>query len=516
MSRITNASRNIIWGTIGRGIGLILPFVCRTVMIKTIGIEYVGLSGLFSSLLVVLSFAELGIGNALVFSMYKPVAEGNDDKVCALLAFYRKCYFIIGCFILVCGIIMLPFVPNLIKGDIPSDINVYWLFAIYLTNNLLGYFLFAYKNSIFIACQQNHIASKVTLVTNIVLNLSRIILLLLYKNFYCFAVVLPVITLVNNIIVSYMAGKYYPKYICRGNLEKSEIKEIALKVGGMVFQKVGGIAMSSVDTLIISSFLGLVTLGMYNNYYIITTSLTSFLAILTSSIVSVIGNSIVTESKAKNKDDFIKFNFIYVWLVAWMTVTMLVLYQPFMQIWVGQKLMFSNAISFLFTFCFFVHHWCDTLYIYQEATGAWWETKFVPLLVAICNLVTSIVLLEYIGFAGILVATILSCFIYIIGYAKVIVKGYFGDILSLKSYLSKQIFYMISTLFVSTITYYCCSYIEVGNIYSNMGISIIVCLLLPNLLLWLMWRNLNEYKLAYAFVARNFLKSKEKRNSGIN
>ena len=151
MSRVKNASRNIVWGVLNKIVVLLLPFITRTVMIYTLGMEYVGLSSLFTSILQVLSFAELGIGSALVFSMYEPMAENDDKKICALLNLYKKTYRIIGVIILVAGLAILPFLNYFVNGSVPNNINLQILFVIYLLNNLVGYFLFAYKQALFTA-----------------------------------------------------------------------------------------------------------------------------------------------------------------------------------------------------------------------------------------------------------------------------------------------------------------------------------------------------------------------------
>ena len=503
LSRTENASRNIVWGVINNVISLGLPFITRTVMIYTLGMQYVGLGSLFTSILQVLSFAELGIGSALVFSMYKPMAEGDDEKVCALLSFYRKSYRIIGSVILVFGLVMMPFLENLIAGDLPDGVNLQILFSIYLLNNVLGYFLFAYKHSLFTASQRSDMTSKIGMVLNILSSVTQILALVLFHNYYVYVVVIPIVTCLNNLCVGFLTDKYYPQYKCGGTLEKIELKSIEKKVGGMVFQKIGGIVLSSVDTIVISAFLGLTSLALYQNYYYIITSIFGFLAVIMQSIIAGVGNSAATETTNKNYDDFKKFNFIYIWIVAWCTTCLLCLYQPFMRLWVGKENMFGYGMVVLFALYFFVHKWCDMLYVYQEACGIWWETKFVPLVAAIVNLIVNIILVKMIGLPGILISTIVAvAFIYDTGYAKVLFNTYFKNIQGgLKKYWTRQLFYLLTAVLASAVTGIICSFIKIPSSLVTIIINGVICVVVPNLIFILIWRNLPEF--GYAKVILN-------------
>lgn len=495
MSRTKNASRNIFWGTLNKLISIGIPFATRTVMIYTMGMKYVGLGSLFSSILQVLSFAELGIGGALVFSMYKPIAEGNDKEVCALLNFYRKTYRVIGLVILIFGLLIMPFLRHLIAGETPDDINIYILFSIYLLNSILGYFLFAYKQSLFTASQRVDMISKITMILHLISGIAQIIILLSIHNYYAFAFVIPIITCLSNICVGKLTDKYYPQYRCEGNINKDELKSIQKKVGGMVFQKLGGIILTSVDTIVISTFLGLTALAMYQNYYYIITSLFAFLSVIMQSIVSAVGNSIATETVEKNYNDFKKFNFIYMWIVSWSTTCLLCLYQPFMKVWVGEKNMLGIGMVFLFAMFFFGHKWCDMLFVYQEACGIWWETKFVPLSAAIVNLILNIILVQVIGLPGILISTIVAVvFIYDIGYAKVLFKTYFKTIeRGILKYWGRQLFYLGISIVASTITLFICNRFIFSSTIIKLITNFIICVFVPNVIFIISWHRLKEF-----------------------
>ena len=232
LERTKNATRNIIWGIIEKIVTILMPFICRTVFIKVLGSEYLGLNSLFTSILQVLSISELGIGTAIVFSMYKPIADDDEETLCALLNIYRKIYWIIGTIILVLGLAIIPILPNLITGAYPTGVNIYVSYLIYLFNTVIGYFLFAYKQALFSAYQRNDLLSKRTTIINFVSNILQIILLQLSQDYYIYLFVLPLTTIVTNLANAYLARKTYPNLRCRGHISaemKCSIKKRTIK-----------------------------------------------------------------------------------------------------------------------------------------------------------------------------------------------------------------------------------------------------------------------------------------------
>lgn len=214
LDRTKNAIRNFFWGIINRVITLLLPFIARTIIINSLGAEYLGLNNLFTSILNVLSLAELGVGTALVYAMYKPIAEENKEQICALLKLYRTCYRFIGGVILLAGLTLVPFLPKLVHGSLPSGINLYVLYSIFLSNTVLSYFLFAYKQSLLQAHQRTDICSNVGSIINISMNIIQIVVLLRFRNYYLYILLKPVFTVITNIVIAHVTTRMYPEYVC--------------------------------------------------------------------------------------------------------------------------------------------------------------------------------------------------------------------------------------------------------------------------------------------------------------
>ena len=187
-TRVENTRRNIFWSYIDFAITIIFQFVSRTIIINVLGAQYLGLSSLFSSILQVLNMAELGFSGAVVYNLYKPIADNDVDTVCALLAFYRKVYRIVGCIIISVGLILTPFLPNLINGSCPEDINYYCLYLLYLANTGISYFLFAYKASLLNALQRMDLVKIAYCIINIGQCVFQILVLLLFGNYYLFVI----------------------------------------------------------------------------------------------------------------------------------------------------------------------------------------------------------------------------------------------------------------------------------------------------------------------------------------
>jgi O-antigen/teichoic acid export membrane protein len=304
----------------------------RTAVIYLMGVQYLGLNSLFVSVLQVLNLTELGVGSAMVYSMYKPISEDDKETICALMNLYRKYYRIIGLIIAVAGGILIPFVPKLISSDLPEEINIYVLYLLNLIATVLSYWMFAYKNSILQAYQRTDIVSKVTLITNTVKYILQIWVLWKYRNYYLYVIVSIATQILNNIVTAIVSDKLYPMYLPKGDIAKDEKENINKKIKDLFFIKIGSVVVDSVDTIVISAFLGLKALAIYQNYFYIMNSVYGMVGIVFTSIKAGVGNSLITESGEKNYRDFSTLTFVISYILCFCCACFICLYQPFMKI----------------------------------------------------------------------------------------------------------------------------------------------------------------------------------------
>lgn len=483
MDKIKNAKRNMIFGLINKLISLICPFIIRTIIILKLGMEYVGLNSLFSSILQVLNLTELGFGTAVVYSMYKPIAEHDNETICALIKFYRKIYKIIGIIILIIGICILPVLNNIVSGDIPSTINLQCLFIIYLVDTVISYLTLSYKQAILIANQRIDVDNNIMSIIHIFMYILQIFALCLTKNYYCYVIILPICTLIINVVRSKIVDKMYPEYKCKGEITKSEKKSLYKRVYGLMLTRICQVCRNSFDSIVIASFLGLVVLGKYQNYYYIINTIIGFLGIITTSIVAGIGNNIVTQSVEENYRQFNIFMFGYNWIASWCTVCLCCLYQPFMKIWVGESNMFSMLLVILMCVYFYSLKVGDIVAVYKEATGLYWEDRKRPVIESVFNLILNIVLVKIIGVYGVVISTILSImFINIPWSASILFNEYFK--VSMREYIKKTLMNFFILIIITSVTFFACSFVKIIGIF-ELFLKGLICIFLPNVLLYI-------------------------------
>ena len=478
IERTKNTIRNVFFGSLDKAMNIVLPFFSRTVIIYVLGAKYLGLSSLFSSILSFLSLAELGVGAAMVYSMYKPIAQNDTNAINALLNLYKRLYRKIGTIIFGIGLCLIPFLRIIVRESLPGNVNLYILYFIYLLNAALSYWVFAYKNAILLAFQRGDINSKISMIIVPVSYIAMLGSLFITRNYYAYVVWLPVFTIATNFLRAYFVNKNFPDYRPDGEVP-TEIKEsINKKVKALIGTKLNTVVLHAADNIVMSAFLGLTVIAMYGNYYLIMSSIMGFSGIIYSSMTAGLGNSLATESKEKNYADFLKFSFMNSWLVGWCVVCLICLYQPFMKIWVGEDLMFPFSIVLQLGLYFYVYQIRKIPVVFKDAAGIWWEDRFRPYVCMVVNLILNIFMVQVIGVSGIILSTVFSLFISIPWENHTIFR-YIFDCSSVEYY--KKMFYgLVSMTIAGLITYKFCDLFGDG-LYSFFMRGI-CCAIVPNII----------------------------------
>ena len=487
IERTKNTVNNIKAGLILKAYQMIVPFVIRTIMIYVLGVQYLGLSSLFASVLNVLNLAELGVGSAMVFAMYRPIAHDDERMICALMRQYRKYYRFIGLVIGVAGLLLTPAIPYLISGEVPANIDLYALYMLNLGATVLSYWLFAYKSCLLLAHQRTDVMSFISMITYTFQCLLQILVLVVYKNYYLYVIVSLATQALNNVVTAAITTKMYPKYRPVGVMSKGEVREINQKIRDIFTAKVGSVVLKSADSIVVSSFMGLSVLAIYNNYYFVASSVISIIEIILSSMMAGLGNSYVLETKQKNYADLRKFTFVFLWMTGMCTCCFIGMYQPFMEIWTGPELMLDFGAVICFAVYFFVCTLNRLLSIYKDAAGLWHKDRFRPLITSTVNLLLNLWWVNSWGIHGVVLSTVVS--MVAIGMPWIVYNLFtsFFDRSMMRSYVNQLLRHVLFTALAGALVFAICAWLPL-NSWLKLGISAIVSVVVPNLLFFVCMR----------------------------
>ena len=479
--RVKNIKRNLIFNVIKYGVDLVFKFVLRTVMIYYLGVQYLGLNGLFSNIFTFLNLADLGIGTAIVFSMYKPVAENDIEKIKTLQNIYKKFYLIVSIIILALGGIVTPFIKSFINGESPSDINLYLLFGMYLINAVCGY-LFAHKRSLLFAYQRNDIENKIKSVCTIVMSGLQVAAIVIFKNYYIYYPITIVFTIVDALSVYLVAKKYYPEISGPSNkLDDDTKREITRNITAISMHKVGGAIVFSTDNILISAFISLTVLGAYSNYALIFTTLGTLYILLNNALTSSLGNMVASCDVEYCYKRFRLVNFSYSYLTAFTTICMFVLFQPFIKMWTSNNPDYLLNVYTVMLLCisYYLTRMRTSVILFRDVTGLFWNDRWKPIVESVVNLVASLLLVKPLGLNGIILGTIISTVIAPLWVEPLVLyKHYFKK--PLVKYFTRYAIDTIIMVAAGVACYFICALIPEGGIWwllLRFGVCAVSCAL---------------------------------------
>ena len=429
MGRVQSAVKNIAFGQIGNLTTQLLGFILRTIFISHLGDTLNGVNDLYTGILSVLSMAELGVGTALNYSLYKPVAENNIEKVKSYMQLYKKAYRVIGFAIAAIGLCIAPFLPYLAKqpeGVSVRDLTLYYF--IFLFNTVSSYFV-AYKYSLVNAEQKNYIQTNIITVTKMITVSLQIIVILTTGNFYLYLLTAAAVELLQKIFVSIYLDRRYP-YLKEKNvqkLSKDETGEIVRKTKALVYHKVGDVARLQTDSMIISGFISVTVGGFVDNYKMVMNSAANVVNIIFNSVLSSFGNLIATESKEKQYRLFKVYRFAACWIYGFAAVGFALLLTPLIRLWLGE----AKTLGFFVVLCMIIDFYFKgeriVLSNFKTAAGVFEQDKYLSLIQGIVNLIISILLVQKIGVAGVYIGkifgTTLACKASMLGGVILILIG---------------------------------------------------------------------------------------------
>lgn len=479
-SRTINSVKNIITGFAGQLIQTLLGFVNRTIFIKFLATEYLGISGLFSNILSMLSLAELGVGTAIIYALYKPLAENNKKELSVLMKFYEKAYRTIGCLIGVMGIAFMPFLNIIIKDTPKINENLYVLYCFYLFNTVISYF-YSYKNSIIVADQKNYISSIVSYIISSIQTILQIVTLVATRNFLIYLAVQTICTLLTNITISKIADRLYPFLKVKTNekLDGEEKRSLVKNIKALMITKISGVLVNNTDNMIITYFSGLATVGLSSNYTMLIGIINTILNQIFTGITASVGNLNAKESKEKKKEFFEIINFLNFWLFGFSAISIIVLINDVIKIWIGSGYILPINITIILAINFYMVGMQNAVWTFKNTMGLFRYGRYILLVTAVLNLILSIILGKYYGLFGILLATTVSRVLTNMWYDPYAVYKYGLECKS-KEYFKRYLEFFIILLVNLLVTRFICSFIIVNGIWSLL-LKMMICILISNI-----------------------------------
>ena len=502
--RTINTTVNFIIGVLDKFITLALSFISRTIFIKTLGAEYLGVNGLFTNILSVLSLAELGIENAIIFKLYRPIKDNDQEEISSLITYYKKIYRKIAIVVLAFGLAVIPFLKYIV--NVENDVgNIYIYYIMFLGNSALSY-LYIYRTAILKADQKEYKLKTINIIMSISQFIFQTIILLILKNYYLYLAIKIITSIFNNIICSEKAKKDYPYIEIEKEINVEEKKSIWGNVKDMFLYQLGSVMLNNTDNILISMILGTSVVGIYSNYEMIITAITGFTSMFFTAAQASVGNLVTEKNTKKNIEVFNALSLMSFWIYGFCSICFAVLMQDFIYIWLGREYQLPMMVLLVCIFNYYIKGIIYPVWNFRFTTGLFKYTKHIMFVASAINIILSIILGIYFGLFGIFIATAISRLLTNVWYEPYkLFKIYFKQ--KVYKYYLKQILDFIIVIIVGLITYYCSNIVNFSNIYMLFFSKIIICLFLPNLLFYLIKSKTSEFKFVVKKLKGIFLKN---------
>lgn len=492
-SRTEYSARNTTVAMMARVVAILLGFFTRVVFTHTLSEEYVGINGLFTDILNVLALSELGIGTAITYALYKPIAERDIEKQKSLMQLYRKFYTIVALVVLLAGLLVIPFMDILIKNRQSMKMEyLIFIYLMYLGNSVISYLLI-YKRTLIDAHQLNYIGVLCQTVFLVIQNIVQIIILLTTKNFILFVSMLMLCTLLNNICISRKANQLYP-FLREKDiqpLKKEEKQSIYQNIRAMLMHKVGNVVVTNTDNLLISSLVGIASTGVYSNYFLVIGSVRQVLNQVFQGITASVGNLGVEEGKERVKQVFEASFFMGQWIFGFSTICLYEVLSPFVELSFGKQYVFDMNITLVLCLNFYFTGMRQATLVFRDSLGLFWYDRYKSLAEAVINLVVSVVLGYYMGLVGIFLGTLISTVTTSLWVEPYVLYKHHLK-MPVRSYFLKYACYLAVTIIIWYITDLVCGFVS-GGVLLQCILRLGICVLIPNMFFLLCYARTKEF-----------------------
>lgn len=496
-SRTKNSALSLVTGLGGQAFNEALRFITRTVFIYTLGKMFLGINGLFAEIMTMLSLTNLGVGTAIIYRLYKPIAENDDHQVRVLLKFYKKAYQIIGCVILVLGLCLLPFLDILIKdydrlGTLGLNAEVVYL--LFLGQSVVSYFFFAYRNCVFSADQKQYIINSVNIITNIITAALQIAVLFIWKDFIVYLLIGIIDNILKNIVVAILTYKKYPNYFKKehDSLPKKEVKLMFKDCGALLVYKMSVVINKSSGNLILSAFIGLAIVGLYSNYVMLYAATTMLIAQVLSSIKGSLGNLYATSTNENKYFFFEVTNFATIAVAGTIGVIIAVCTDEFITQWIGNDYVIEQPFSLLMGIEVLTYGMQTNLGQVRNVAGLFRQMWVRPIISMAVTLVSTLILVKIIGIYAIPLGIIMGRMVIFAADPVILHRIGFHNIKPASAYYIRNGKYTLIVALIGIADYFLCKYIVPGHGWISILSHVLICGLTVPSALFLVLKNAPE------------------------
>ncbi len=513
-SRTKNSIYNFVTSIGAQFVTVVMSFICRTVFIHKLGESYLGISGLFSNILSMLSLAELGVGTAILYRLYEPLAEKNIPKIQSWMHFYKNAYRVIAVVVACLGLCLIPFLPVLINDYDKFNslgINAIVVFCLFLLKSVSSYLFFSYRSAIVKADQKQYILTIVSYITIITTNILQILALVLFKDFIIYIVISVVMTVVENIVYAIISQKLYP-YINqkpKEKVSKKEVKDTIKDCSALFLYRVNGIVLKSTDNIVLSIFMGLVAIARYSNYLIFYSTINTLIVSVFNSIVHSVGNLHTTK---KVEHEYLIFKiaiFSAMLLGSTAGVGIFVVADEFVNTWIGAEWVISQPFSMIMGIELFTVALCTALAKFRNAMGLFKQAKYRPIFSSIVNVVASIVFVKIWGISGVILGTIIAYWTTFLVFDPIVLhKHGFNGKYPVKSFYFTVFGNIAITFVIGFVLKAICSHTLPGMGWVSVVVHTVICAIITPLALCITNWKREEVQYLISILKRKILKSK--------
>ena len=485
---------------------IVTAFILRRAFLSVFGLDYVGVESVFANILSLLSLAELGIGSAITYRLFKPLAEGNHREVALLMGAYRRLYQIVALLVLGLGIALSSFLPFLIPDAPVIPKTLFICFYLYLIQTVSTYFL-AYKRGLLLADQNQYVTVFVDTVCTVIQFVVRLLVLYYTKNYILYLTIGIVRAIIANVVISMICDRTYP-YLNNKEYQKKKaisltMKDMSLDIRYIFLHRIAGYVYSSTDGVVISSFLGVAQAGLVANYNLIAGTVSSLFNQVSNAIQPSMGSfvSVNRENREMVWQLIKRMNYLAYTCLSFCAISLFCLLGPFIRLWIGEDYLLPQTVVFLISFNFFLYSLYFPIANLYTVLGLFNGDKFTSPIAAIVNLTVSILTVKYYGLIGIYIGTILSSLVFIIGRTQIVYRKYFQR--SSIQYYCELFKYLLITCGEGVITALCMGILKEYG-FADFLIRVLLCIFVPNLINIILFHRTAEFQYTKNLIVKTF------------